>query len=156
MDRLTIDRNDSTDQGTLGDATLHNVAGVLLWSAFSIELPWRDNAPEVSCVPPGSYIARVVPSGRFGYPVYQLVDVPNRTACELHDGNWAGDVSMGYRSDVEGCTVFGTQAGQLAPPGKPLQLAVMNSDVARKALMAATGGADIEVEYRWKSTGASQ
>ncbi len=151
MDRLTIDRNDSTDQGTLGDATLHNVAGVLLWSAFSLELPWRDNAPYVSCVPPGIYVAKVVPSSHFGYPVYQLIDVPGRTDCDLHDGNWAGDVSLGYRTDVEGCTVFGTQTGQLAPPGKAPQLAVMNTDVARKALMAATGGADIEVEYRWKS-----
>ena len=149
MLRLTIDLDASTDQGTPGAAGLHNAAGIELWSAHSLELPWRDNQPEVSCVPAAIYVATVVPSGRFGYPVYQLKAVPNRTACELHDGNWAGDVSLGYRSDVEGCTVFGTTAGQLAPPGKAPQLAVMNSDVARKALMAATGGADIEVEYRW-------
>lgn len=144
MNRLTIDRGPSTDQGTLGDAGLHDVFGNMLWSGHSIELPWRDNAPDVSCILAGIYTAKYQYSGKFARNVYVLQNVPERTACELHIGNVAGDVMKGFRSDVEGCTVFGTAVGSLWG-----QQAVLNSEVAYDALVAATGGADIEVEYRW-------
>jgi hypothetical protein len=151
MDRLIIVRDPSTDQGTPGTAELVHPAGIELWAGFSLELPWRDNASGISCVPPGLFVAHLRPTSKFGYPVYELEDVPNRVACELHIGNWAGDVSLGFKSDVEGCTVFGTSHGQLAPPGKPLQLAVVHSGDAFKAFMTAANGAPkIEVEYKWK------
>jgi hypothetical protein len=67
----------------------------------------------------------------------------------MHDGNVAGDTTKGYKSDVEGCTIYGTEAGTMQFPGYPMQTAVLHSDAARQALMAATGGADIEVLYRW-------
>ena len=151
MLRLTIDRNPSTDQGTPGAATLHNAAGIRLWAAHSLELPDRDNAPNISCIDPGIYVAKLQMSARFGYQVYVLQNVPGRANCEMHDGNWAGDVSLGWKSDVEGCTVFGTDAGTLTPQGMRPQMAVLHSDAARQALITATGGADIEVEYRWAS-----
>lgn len=147
--RLTIERALTGDQGTPGIADLHNAAGIPLWAGFSIELPWRNNAPNVSCVLMGMYIAKLQRSKRFGYDVYVLQNVPGRENCEIHDANWAGDVTKGYRSDLEGCTALGMEHGVMPPPGLPAQLAVMQSDVARKALIAATGGADIEVEYRW-------
>lgn len=150
MDRLVIEREPSTDQGTLGTAELYIPAGIAIWTGFSLELPDRGNAPNVSCIPAGIYEASVVFSPKFNRKVYLLKNVPGRVACELHVGNWAGDTSLGYRSDVEGCTVFGTDHGLLAPPGKAPQLAVEHSGVALDALMAATGEADIEVEYRWK------
>ena len=139
VQRLTISRNPSTDEGTTGDAVFPG------WNGFSIELPWRDNAPDISCIPPGVYTATLVFSTKFNRHVYLLQNVPGRTACELHIGNWAGDTSLGYKSDVEGCTVFGTALGSLAG-----QTAVLNSETALNSLLAATGGADIEVEYRWK------
>ena len=151
VDRLTIDRGLSTDQGTLGAASLHNVAGVELWQARSLELPWRNNASDRSCIPAGVYVAKIQQSPRFGYLVYVLQNVPARANCEMHDGNYAGDISLGWKSDVEGCTVFGTDTGTLTPVGMRPQTAVLHSDVARRALIAATGGADIEVEYRWTS-----
>ncbi len=149
MDRLTIDRSASTDQGTPGAATLHNVAGIELWNAHSLELPWRDNASDVSCIEDGVYLAKYVFSPKFNRKVYVLQNVPHRVACELHLGNWAGDKTRGFWSDVEGCTVFGTDTAVMAKPGYPPQIAVIHSGVAYDALVAATGGADIEVEYRW-------
>ena len=149
MDRLTIERALTGDQGTPGIADLHNAAGINLWSGFSMELPWRDNAADVSCIDEGVYVAKLQHSARFGYDVYVLQNVPGRANCEIHDANWAGDVTKGYRSDLEGCTALGMEHGVMPPPGLAPQLAVMQSDVARKALIAATGGADIEVEYRW-------
>lgn len=143
MDRLTIDRGSSTDQGTLGSAELNNAAGITLWQAHSIELPWRDNAPDLSCIDPGVYVAKYLWSDHFQRKVYHLQNVPGRSAVELHVGNVAGDTTKGFKSDVLGCTVFGTEVGTLYG-----QTAVLNSGVAYDALIAATGGADIEVEYR--------
>lgn len=146
---LTFERALSGDQGTPSIADCYNSAGILVWQGFGLELPDRDNAPNISCIPAGIYTAALQHSARFGYDVYVLQGVPGRSNCEIHDGNWAGDVSKGYRSDVEGCTVTGTEHGVLAPPGMADQLAVLNSDVSRKNLIAATGGADITVEYKW-------
>ena len=152
MDRLVIDRDPSTDQGTPGLAELYNSAGIVLWTGNSLELPWRDNAPDVSCIPSGVYLAKYLWSDKFQRKVYVLQNVPGRTACELHLGNWAGDKSKGYRSDVEGCTIFGTKLGYLTPPGLAPQLAVLASSQAYEDLTTATGGGDIEVEYRWVQT----
>jgi hypothetical protein len=153
MDRLIIVRDPSTDQGTPGTAELVHPAGIEMWAGYSLELPWRDNASGISCVPPGLYMAHLRTSSKFGYDVYELENVPNRVACELHIGNWAGDVSLGFRSDVEGCTIFGTSHAQLAPPGKSPQLAVASSTTAFKAFMVAANGAPcIEVQYKWKDS----
>lgn len=144
MDRLTIDRGPSTDQGTAGTAELNNPAGITLWTGVSGELPWRNNASNLSCIPPGIYVATYSPSALFKRNVYHLQNVPGRSAVEIHIGNWFGDTTLGFKSDVLGCTVVGTVTGRLAG-----QLAVENSETAYNALVAATGGADIEVEYRW-------
>lgn len=150
MDRLFIERDPSTDQGTSGTAELYIPAGIATWNGFSLELPDRNNAPDISCIPVGVYKAIVKFSTKFNRKVYILQNVPGRSSCELHAGNWAGDKSLGWKSDVEGCTIFGTSTGQLAPPGMAPQLAVLHSGVALDALMLATAEADIEVEYRWK------
>lgn len=145
MDRLLILRDDSSDEGTFGVAMFNGRT----W--HSLELPWRDNEPDLSCVPEGVYHASLVDSPRFKRMVYLLQGVPGRTRCEVHPANWAGDTTLGWHSDLEGCTTMGISVGELTPEGKAPQLAVLNSDVAIDQLLQATGGADIEIEYRWKN-----
>lgn len=154
MDRLTIERNRdpiTEAQGTLGTAELYHPAGIAKWTGFSIELPWRDNVHEISCVPEGIYVAEVVFVAKFDMNLYLLKDVPGRNSCLIHVANWAGDVSLGWHSDVEGCTGLGDGRMMMTPPEKSRpQLAVVHSGPAIEAFMAATGGAPIEVEYKWK------
>jgi hypothetical protein len=156
MDRLVIERlrDSATEaQGILGTAELYHPAGIELWSGFSIELPWRDNVHEISCVPEGIYVAEVVFVQKFNMNLYLLKNVPNRTSCLIHVANWAGDVSKGFRSDVEGCTGLGEGHGMLTPPGHSVpQLAVTGSGPAIEAFMKAANGAPIEVEYKWKDS----
>lgn len=151
MDRLVISRKPSTDQGTPGTAELLNAAGIELWVGVDMELPDRGNAPDISRILAGVYVAKYYFSSLFGRNVYHLQDVPGRTSVEVHIGNFAGDKSLGWYSDVLGCTVLGTEIGKLVPPHpgytRP-QTACLNSTVAYDAFVAATGGADIEVEYR--------
>ena len=65
---------------------------------FTLELPWRDNARNISCIPPGTYWIRKFISPRFGM-VFLFEDVPNRSAIEIHAGN--------YTRDIEGCILVG-------------------------------------------------
>jgi len=152
MLRLVISRGPSTAAGTFGAATL---VGITTWD--SLELPWRDNRHRLSCIPPGIYRAGLIDGASVGRPkfgmVYLLHAVPGRTGILLHRANWAGDVEKGYHSDLEGCLSIGESVGMLTPdiPGGRPQLAIERSGPAFDGLIAATGGADIEVEIAWSA-----
>ena len=69
----------------------------------TLELPWRDDAHEVSCIPAGEYPAHRFLSPKRGYEVFMLDDVPGRSAIELHIGNTV--------HDTDGCILLGTAHG---------------------------------------------
>lgn len=104
---VMIERLPGSDDGTPGDLYIDG-----RWFCHTLELPWRDNAPRVSCIPPGSYRIAVKNSPRFGR-VYRLYSVPGRSEILIHSGNWAGDVALGYRSHVQGCILLGNRRGRL-------------------------------------------
>lgn len=56
-----------------------------------LELPWKNNAPRVSCIPPGTYAMRWTHSHKFGRMTWELKDVPNRSSIRIHSGNFAGE-----------------------------------------------------------------
>jgi hypothetical protein len=65
---------------------------------YSLELPWKDNQNNISCVPVGSYRAITRADGNLGWRI-ELLLVPNRTRVELHVGN--------YPSNSIGCVLLG-------------------------------------------------
>lgn len=115
--RALLIRGPSSPQGTFG---LLSAPGMVVRTA---ELPWRDNAPQVSCIPVGTYECRWVKSPRFGY-VYQVTGVPGRGNILIHAGNFVGDSSQGLRTNSHGCilpckrrgVIEGQQAGLLSGP----------------------------------------
>ncbi len=90
-----------TDDVSLG--VLIGEAGLPL--ALTLERPWRNNAPEVSCIPPGSYTARRVTSPKFG-ETFEVTGVPGRSHILMHKGNTP--------ADTEGCILVGAQWGTIA------------------------------------------
>lgn len=100
----TLVRQQSTDQGTKGTITLRN--GNYEIEMKTLELPWKNNQSQYSCIPKGTYKCSIVNSPKFGR-VYNVKDVPNRTAILIHRGNTAGDKNKGYKSDVLGCILLG-------------------------------------------------
>jgi hypothetical protein len=54
----------------------------------TIELPWKQNQPSVSCIPEGEYQIRKRRSARFGLHL-EVVDVPNRSHILFHPANLA-------------------------------------------------------------------
>ena len=59
---------------------------------WTIEKPWKDNQPYVSCIPEGYYRLGRRNSPRFGPNVWEVLEVPNRTHILLHVANTADDV----------------------------------------------------------------
>jgi len=137
--KVLIERKPSTDEGTFGTLTIPEKN--LQW--VSLELPWRDNQPIISCIPPGTYNAGIYESPRHG-TVYILEDVPGRADVEIHIANFAGDKDKGYKSDLLGCITVGLAEGVLDANGQK-QKAVLNSGLAFKQFMSATNGRDLEI-----------
>lgn len=69
--------------GTNG--TLH-CAGQLI--AYTIELPWKQNAQQVSCIPEGKYFIKKRYSHRFQWHL-EVVNVSNRNLILFHPANYA-------------------------------------------------------------------
>lgn len=81
MINVDLERLVSDARGTLGVMTLDNK------KFYTLERPWVDNIPYLSCIPKGSYTCRLIISGKFG-KVYQVDNVPGRTAVLIHMGNF--------------------------------------------------------------------
>ncbi len=107
MKKAHIYRMSTGVQGTLGFLQLQDG-----WGCRTLELPWRDNAVNISCIPEGEYTCRVVQSGKYG-SVYHVQDVPGRTGILIHPGNLAGSESDGWITHSHGCILLGRQAGVL-------------------------------------------
>lgn len=123
MRRVDIFRLRRSDQGTEGILVSEN------YDCRTLELPWRDNQKQISCIPPGEYDVEIRLSNKYGR-IYWVRQVPNRTYILIHSGNYAGDVSKGYKSHVMGCILLGKESGFLGG-----QVAVLNSRITVRAFM---------------------
>ena len=92
-------------QGTFGKLY------VLNFICFAGELPWRENAARISCIPEGSYECRWTFSPRFRRNTYRLYNVANRSGVLFHSANYVGDVALGWKCQVQGCIVLGERLG---------------------------------------------
>lgn len=141
MKQVFITRQPSTNQGTFGTLTTDQSEDVFA----SGELPWKNDASMVSCIPVGIYTCSLTPNQRmmdlFGLTMFQILDVPGRTDCFIHPGNYCGDVSLGWKSDVEGCIILGLSQGYLMNQ----QQAVISSRPAIKEFMALMGTDDFQL-----------
>lgn len=111
---------------------------------FSVECPWRDNAPSVSCIPEGNYPLKLGKyfggdgiGGRPDYPAYEILHVPDRAQIKIHRAN----ISL----QVKGCVAIGRVLG--VDLGR---WAVRESQLAYDEFMAAMDGALVsEINVRW-------
>jgi hypothetical protein len=68
---------------------------------YTLEEPWRENAPKISCIPPGRY--QCSPHSGFKFQdVWKLEGVPGRSAILIHAGNTL--------DDTEGCILVGLKS----------------------------------------------
>lgn len=85
MPKLDLVRVLSNDLATFGVLVTQNRP-----FAVCLEKPWRNNQPQVSCIPPGSYLCKRVNSPKFGN-TFEITGVPGRFAILFHKGNTETD-----------------------------------------------------------------
>lgn len=66
--------------------------------AVSLERPWLDNKPEISCIPAGTYLCKRRWSDHFQREVFEISDVPGRTNILIHPANLV--------TQLEGCVAI--------------------------------------------------
>jgi hypothetical protein len=69
----------------------------------SIELPWQQNAPCISCIPEGSYPVFKRHSDQYGWHLH-VADVPGRSLILMHPFNHALEESKGCIAPVSELT----------------------------------------------------
>lgn len=76
--------------------------GVFMWegipSLLTLELPWKENQPMISCIPEGEYVCkrtrgRTTSGGHVISITYEVMDVPNRSGILFHIGNSLKDTN---------------------------------------------------------------
>jgi Family of unknown function (DUF5675) len=157
---LDIFRTSTGDEGTPGAATIDGWP--VAWKSW--ELPWRDNHPLYSCIPPGDYPAALEDNAEFKCQVYRLSGVEGRTGILLHPYNLAGDVLKGLEKQALGCIGVGTDFGVFkagtsfhvegpnGPDVEPLQKdqhGIVQSRPALAAIIAALAAPQIIIRVRW-------
>jgi len=111
MKEFHLKRIESNSFGTFG--VLIDKRPVLgIPFALTVEPPWRDNKPFVSCIPLASYLCRPVDSPRFGN-TWEVTDVDWRSHIVFHKGNTGAAGSSENSSDTQGCILVGEEFGVL-------------------------------------------
>lgn len=70
----------------------------------TLEEPWRDNKPQVSCIPTGLYYVEKFSGAKYKN-VWHVKSVPNRSAILIHNGNTV--------LHTEGCILVGAGRGNV-------------------------------------------
>lgn len=112
-------------------------------SYVTVERPWLDNRPYVSCIPEGVYTLRKRRSGVVERTTggkylegWEVTRVPGRTHIMIHPAN--------LMDQLEGCIAPGLSTGVLPDKNQEPQWAVLNSFAAFKMLME-----DLEERDEW-------
>ena len=96
--RIEIAREKKNNVCILGSLSINGE-----FACYTLELPWRKNANDISCIPIGKYRGfirnDIRKQGIKGFKI-QLKGVPDRVGIQIHIGNWP--------HQTEGCILVGT------------------------------------------------
>jgi len=133
---LLLVRDTFSENSTLGELFLNGVR-----ICDTLENPWLDNQRNISCIPEGEYDVRLRyprESGTRDYLHLLIQDVPNRSFCLVHIGNFV--------HQTRGCVLVGLSSSQDV---------VNNSKLAMDLLMKEIinlGGTNINLIIKKKRT----
>lgn len=125
MKKGTLTRIQRDTKQTLGYLDIYNKTG-RIYTCKTLELPYLDNAENISCIPEGIYLCEIYTSPSKG-EVYKLRYVVGRTFIEIHAGN--------FYTDIRGCILVGEEFTYINNDGK---LDVTNSRNTLEDLKIAT------------------
>jgi len=59
---------------------------------FTLELPWKGNQSQVSCIPADLYGIAITWSNRWRKPMLEILKVPGRSGIRIHNANFAHEL----------------------------------------------------------------
>ena len=140
MKKMDIIRIEHSDAYCIG---VFMIDGEL--TGVTMELPWRNNKREESCIPDGTYrckrryselVSRITRGSI--KDTFEVMDVPGRSGILIHPGNTT--------EDTLGCILLGRNAGVLRSPVR----AVLNSGLTFASFMDMARGTDeFDLDIRW-------
>lgn len=87
---------------TTAKGFVFNEKNELVFEFVTLELPWKDNERNVSCIPEGEYLVKKMPpTSKRKYQYFWVQDVPGRDSILWHPGN--------YTRDILGCVLPGEE-----------------------------------------------
>lgn len=96
--KIQILRTYETEKGIIGECYVNDTL-----IAMTLELPWKDNQPQISSIPKGNYKAILrYDKSRDGFFTIQLQGTGPRTGIQIHVGN--------KPDDITGCILLGLKA----------------------------------------------
>ena len=111
-----------SDTQTIGNLTVSNDDGKVIFSCKTLELPYIHNAPDISCIPRNKTYpcTKVGATEKIPYQHISVGNVPNRQGICIHIGNYAGskNPTTGH-SDILGCILVGASYADLNKDGIP-------------------------------------
>lgn len=120
MKKAILDRIAGDAEGTVGILTFDDQA------VKTLELPWRDNIKQLSCIPEGTYSLHWRRSPSKGW-CYHFDLVPGRANILIHAANFAGSVPDGYQSELLGCIAPASRFGLMKNKFGKMQFAGLAS-----------------------------
>jgi len=113
---IHLDRFAYTPMGVFGNLSIGE------FNCYTVERPWLDNQPNVSCIPIGMYPVELGMYNKGGYSAYEIMGVKDRSLIKIHIAN--------TMKDVVGCIGVGSSLGWVHN-----NWAVMNSAKTLKEFM---------------------
>ena len=98
MKKVQVFRTWDNGKQTLGILTITDETGII-FTARTLELPYKDNANSISSFNPGKYICKFTLSPSFKIKTYEITSVPGRAGVRIHSAN--------YVSQLRGCIALG-------------------------------------------------
>ena len=137
MVTVKLQRLAYTEEGTFG--TLRTPVR----SYFTLELPDRNNLPNISCIPIGTYVCSWTLSPRFKRKTYEILAVKSRSGIRIHSANFAGNAEKGFKKQLNGCLALGFKTGKMDG-----QKALLLSSPAIRSFEQEMNGADFLLEIK--------
>jgi hypothetical protein len=97
------------DKNTTGELSLYH-GDILLYRCKTVELPWKDNEPQVSCIPEATYnVSVVAATDKIKYRHLWVENVPKRSGIKIHVAN--------YTRQLRGCIAPGISHADIDKDG---------------------------------------
>lgn len=105
---LLLERIDYGQKQTLGRLFALNEFKIVKYDCSTLELPWKENQQNISCIPEGEYQVEKRFSRKFKSH-FHITGVDGRSYILIHAGN--------YYTDIRGCVLVGKDFKDLNKDG---------------------------------------